>query len=111
MNFVSLFRGTFAIAVVSALTSPAVSIADPYSANSALIVRQPRPSAAIAPYVSDPANLSRMSHDAALALLKKRVKYVFVIFQAKSIVRFVFRLVPWSPLSLLAAAVADSGLL
>jgi phospholipase C len=81
MNFVSLLRGTCAIAVVSALTSPAISIAEPYSLNSALIVRQPRPSAAIAPYVSDPANLSRMSHDAALALLKKRVKYVFVIFQ------------------------------
>jgi phospholipase C len=52
-----------------------------YPADASLIVSQPRATRAIAPFASNPANATRIPHAAALALLKQKVKYVFVIFQ------------------------------
>jgi phospholipase C len=78
MNIFSL-RGTCACALVAALASPAA--AAQFAPDGPEIVAQPRANALIAPYASNPANASLASHERALALLKKRVKYVFVIFQ------------------------------
>jgi phospholipase C len=78
MNIFSL-RGPCACALVAALASPAA--AAQFAPDGPEIVAQPRANALIAPYASNPANASLASHERALALLKKRVKYVFVIFQ------------------------------
>jgi phospholipase C len=52
-----------------------------YAAQTAQLTVDPRATSDIAPYVSNPAAAPMISHQAALALLRKRVKYVFVIFQ------------------------------
>lgn len=45
------------------------------------VVIQPAPSAAIQPYVSNLAQETRLSREQEIALLRQKVKYVFVIFQ------------------------------
>ena len=45
-----------------------------------LVTAQPNPSAKIAPFFFDPAKDKQPSRDEVIALLRKRVKYVFVIF-------------------------------
>ena len=80
MNFVSLLRGTCSFALVSALVSPLAAQAAPASF-AVTVDAQPRPNADVAPYASNPARMAGLSHEAQLALLRKRVKYVFVIFQ------------------------------
>jgi phospholipase C len=82
MNIVSSLRATCACALVAALASPAAAaVVSPLESDGPQIVSQPRANALIAPYASNTANVSLASHDRALELLKKRVKYVFVIFQ------------------------------
>ncbi|UDL94126.1 hypothetical protein LGH83_16570 [Lichenihabitans sp. PAMC28606] len=49
-------------------------------APSGLVHLQPEPSAAIAPYMVDPAQEPTPSRDALIAALRKKIKYVFVIF-------------------------------
>ena len=58
----------------AAQTAPA-----PGAAPSSLVHLQPDPSDAVKPYVVDPA-ASAMSRDETIAALRKRVRYVFVIF-------------------------------
>ncbi len=82
MDFVSFLRGTGSCALAVALSAPALAATDPADPPDTVVtVSQPRPSAAIAPYVSNPANAMSVSHRTELELLRKRVKYVFVIFQ------------------------------
>jgi phospholipase C len=82
MNIVSLLRGTCVCALTAALTSPALPAGTPtLESNLPQFTVQPRATADIAPFVSNPANASLVSHDGAIALLRKRIKYVFVIFQ------------------------------
>ena len=47
----------------------------------AAVVLQPRPSADILPYVVDPAEEPALSQSQEIALLRQKVKYVFVLFQ------------------------------
>ncbi|MBD5606087.1 MAG: phosphoesterase [Candidatus Eremiobacteraeota bacterium] len=79
MNIVSSLRGTCTLALVAGLASSAVTPA--VAAGTPLVTVQPAADASIAPFVSNPANVNRLPRDRALALLRKRVKYVFVIFQ------------------------------
>jgi phospholipase C len=82
MNVDSLFRGACAGALIASLASPTLAVAaTPPIAQEAVVEQQPRAAAAIAPFVSRLPNTSGMTHDQILRLLKKRVKYVFVIFQ------------------------------
>jgi len=82
MNVISSFRTTCAAALVATLAAPAFAeTAYPSASESWQVVRQPRPSAQIAPYVSNPANGGRIPHQSELALLKSKIKYVFVVFQ------------------------------
>ncbi len=72
--------------VASAQTGPAASAAQPAPAApavqpspSTLVHLQPDPSDAVKPYVVDPAT-SAMSRDDLIAALRRRVRYVFVVF-------------------------------
>jgi len=73
MSINPFLRGTCAFALIAALNAPILA-----AANEPIVQVQPRTTPAIAGYVSQPdsAPLS-----AKLALLRKKVKYVFVIFQ------------------------------
>jgi len=75
MNKVSLLRATFSCVLVGALSSPA------YAVDNSQVVVQPRASSQIAQFVSNPSSSRGFSQARAVALLRKRIKYVFVIFQ------------------------------
>jgi len=75
MKHVSLPRAACAFALVAALTSPAFAAGDPE------VVVQPRANAQIAPYVTHVSNSAGLSASDEIALVRKKVKYVFVIFQ------------------------------
>ncbi len=55
-------------------------IAQPVLAQTAMVTAQPAPSVKIAPYFVDPATDKAVSRGQVIALLRKKVKYVFVIF-------------------------------
>jgi phospholipase C len=74
----SLRRGTAIFAMVCAAQ---FSAADPASAQDAQkVTAQPDPSPAVAPYVIDPAEDTPLGDDEMAALVRNKIKYVFVIF-------------------------------
>jgi phospholipase C len=66
--------GWLALAAMLAATAPAAAQTLP------LLTAQPYPGPAVAPYAVDPPTDPAPSRDALIRLLRKRVKYVFVIF-------------------------------
>ena len=64
----------------AALLLATTLIAQPVLAQTAMVTAQPAPSAKIAPYVTDLSKEPTVSRDQVIALLRKKVKYVFVIF-------------------------------
>jgi phospholipase C len=87
MKALSFLRTWCAYALIAGITSSAVPFRavagqTPFVAGgSADITVQPRANVQIAPFVSNPANATKLSRDEAIKLLRERVKYVFVIFQ------------------------------
>src|ERR1700722_3586694 len=73
------FRG---VAAIFALGCAAAFIgADLASAQGApKVTAQPDPSPAVAPYVIDPAEDAPLSNDEMAALVREKIRYVFVIF-------------------------------
>ncbi len=77
MNIVSFLRGTCACALIAALNAPALAVD---TSGKVIVESQPRVTPAIAPYASNPNN-GPVWGSQKLAELRKKVKYVFVIFQ------------------------------
>lgn len=83
VNVLRLLRASAATVALLALR-PAIGVTAAAPAfDPSDITVQPRPSAHVAAYLPDVAkeNALGLTHDAALALLRRRVKYVFIIFQ------------------------------
>ena len=70
----ALINRAAALLLATALT------AQPVMAQQAMVTAQPTPGPAVAPYFVDPASEKAMPRDQVIALLRKKVKYVFVVF-------------------------------
>ena len=70
----ALMHRAAALLLATALT------AQPVLAQQAMITAQPQPGPAVLPYFVDPASEKAMPRDQVIALLRKKVKYVFVVF-------------------------------
>ena len=70
----ALIKRATALLLATALT------AQPVLAQQAIVTAQPKPAADIAPYFVNPASERAMPRDQVIALLRKKVKYVFVVF-------------------------------
>ncbi|HEX4767105.1 MAG TPA: alkaline phosphatase family protein [Lichenihabitans sp.] len=71
---------TTLLAISLAANGSALAQDAPTPTPPALVHLQPDPGADIAPYVVDPARDPQVSRDAMIAALRKKVKYVFVVF-------------------------------
>ena len=68
-----------ALFAVWSVVQPVTAFAQPASGQTVVI--QPRPNSTVAPYVIQPASEPTLSRAQVIALLRKKVKYVFVLFQ------------------------------
>src|ERR1700678_2527347 len=72
------FRG--GAAIFTLVCAAQISGADLTAAQDAKVTAQPDPTPAVAPYVIDPAKDAPLADDEMAALVRKKIKYVFVIF-------------------------------
>src|ERR1700728_1797944 len=69
-----------AAAIFALVCAAQVCGADLAAAQDAKVTAQPDPAPAVAPYVIDPAKDGPLADDEMAALVRKKIKYVFVIF-------------------------------
>ena len=77
-----LLKGCSALVAAGLLLQPlAFSAARAADRSRPVVTGQPDPNQDTAPYYSDPAADPRLSNEEVIELLRRRVKYVFVLFQ------------------------------
>ena len=76
-----LLKGCSALVAAGLLVPPAFSAARAAERARPVVTGQPDPRGDVAPFYSDPAAEPRLSNEELTELLRRRVKYVFVLFQ------------------------------